>query len=198
MLGSFVGFKVEWPNWLGQSIGWVMNVSTLLRFDVMNLPGLACIWANYSYTNRAYVQLATPIVVAFFLAIPVPVARFCVQRAAARKHKPSSHDVDAPDAARELEVMWKERYERTVDVFWNNIMFWLFIIFPGSSLTVFQTFICRRIYRDTYLIASLYKEECPWGGLDLDMWRLDTWQPLTIVSFLFIWVYPVGRISSRQ
>jgi len=22
----------------------------------------------------------------------------------------------------EHEVMWKERYERTVDVFWNNIM----------------------------------------------------------------------------
>ena len=31
VLGSFVGFKVEWPNALGKSIGWVMNVSTLLK-----------------------------------------------------------------------------------------------------------------------------------------------------------------------
>ena len=88
----------------------------------MNLPGLACIWASYSYTSKAYVQLATPIAVALFLAFPVPVARFCAQRAAANKRRPSSHAEDAPDAAREHEVMWKERYERTVDVFWNNIM----------------------------------------------------------------------------
>lgn len=88
----------------------------------MNLPGLACIWASYSYTSKAYVQLATPIVVALFLAIPVPVAFFCAKREAARKHKPGSRAVDDPDAARELEFMWKERYERTVDVFWNNIM----------------------------------------------------------------------------
>ena len=31
VLGSFVGFKVEWPNALGNTIGWVMNVSTLLK-----------------------------------------------------------------------------------------------------------------------------------------------------------------------
>ena len=31
VLGSFVGFKVEWPNALGKTIGWVMNVSTLLK-----------------------------------------------------------------------------------------------------------------------------------------------------------------------
>ena len=78
------------------------------------------------------------------------------------------------------------------------MQFWLFLIYPGTSLTVFQTFICRRIYQDTYLIASLYKEECPWGGSDLNMWRLDTWQPLTIISFALIWVYPLGKISSRQ
>ena len=87
----------------------------------MNLPGLACIWASYSYTAKAYVQLATPILVALFLAIPVPVAFSCAKRAA-KKRKPGSHAVDTPDAARELEVTWKERYERTVDVFWNNIM----------------------------------------------------------------------------
>ena len=79
----------------------------------MNLPGLACIWASYSYTSKAYVQLATPIVVALFLAIPVPVAGLCAKRAAARKHRPGSHAVDTPDAARELEIMWKERYERS-------------------------------------------------------------------------------------
>ena len=31
VLGSFVGFKVEWPDVLGKTIGWVMNLSTLLK-----------------------------------------------------------------------------------------------------------------------------------------------------------------------
>ena len=88
----------------------------------MELPGLACIWASYSYTYKTYVRLATPIVVAILLALPLPVARFCAQRAAAKKRHPCAQDVDAPDAAREQEIMWKERYERTIDVFWNNIM----------------------------------------------------------------------------
>ena len=77
------------------------------------------------------------------------------------------------------------------------MQFWLFLIYPGTSLTVFQTFICRRIYRDTYLVASLYKEECPWGGLELNIWRLDTWQPLSFVSTALIFVYPIGRLSLR-
>jgi hypothetical protein len=88
----------------------------------MELPGLACIWASYSYTYKTYVKLATPIVVAILLALPLPFARFCAQRAVAKKHNPRAQDVDAPDAAREQEIMWKERYERTIDVFWNNIM----------------------------------------------------------------------------
>ena len=88
----------------------------------MELPGLACIWASYSYTYKTYVRLATPIVVAIFLALPLPVARFCAQRAAATKRNTRAPDVDAQDAAREQEIKWKERYERTIDVFWNNIM----------------------------------------------------------------------------
>ncbi len=65
----------------------------------MNLPGLACIWASYSYTSKAYFQLATPSVVALVLAFPVAVARFCAQRAAAKMHTPSSHAVATPDAS---------------------------------------------------------------------------------------------------
>ena len=55
---------------------------------------------------------------------------------------------------------------------------YLFLTFwhmtQGMSLASLQTFMCRRIYNTTYLIAD-YREECPWGGLDLDMYRLDTW-----------------------
>ena len=40
-------------------------------------------------------------------------------------------------------------------------MFFLFLIYPGASLTVFENFICTKIADKTYLPASNYKEECP-------------------------------------
>lgn len=43
----------------------------------------------------------------------------------------------------------------------NNFMFFLFLIYPGASLTVFENFICTKIADKTYLPASNYKEECP-------------------------------------
>ena len=144
-------------------------------------------------------------------------------------------------------INWYERYNKTVDVFWNNFMFWyalfshtdartrtrtqhkqtrtrahkqhtisrvhsnahmhthartrarahththrIFMIFPGTSLATFQSFICRKIHKDTYLIASMYKEECPWGGENLQLYRLDTWSTLAFMSLALIFVYPIG------
>ena len=159
----------------------------------MELPGAACIWASYSYSEKVYVKLATPIVVALCLVVPVVVAWIMVRRAVARKQAcETSQSEQAQSQAEEKKILWKQRYDRTVDVFWNNIMFWLFLIYPGTSLTTLQTFICRQIYRDTYLLASMYKDECPWGGQNLEMWRLNTWQPMAVISFIFVFVYPLG------
>jgi len=94
-----------------------MNVSTLIKFDLMELPGAACIWESYSYSVKAYVKLATPIIVALFLAIPVGVAWLAARRDANRKHNRSSQE--SLDASQEIN--WRQRYERTLDVFWNNV-----------------------------------------------------------------------------
>jgi hypothetical protein len=101
---------------------------------LIELPGLACIWASYSYTFKTYIKLATPIVVAILMALPLPVVRFCAKRAAAKKRNLRAQDVDAQDAAREQETMWKERYERTIDVFWNNIMVSYVVVSPVMLL----------------------------------------------------------------
>ena len=66
------------------------------------------------------------------------------------------------------------------------------MVFPGSSLAAFQIFICKKIYKDTYLLVSEYKLECPWGGEDLEMWRLDTWNSLAFFSLSMVIVYPIG------
>jgi hypothetical protein len=65
-------------------------------------------------------------------------------------------------------------------------------VYPGTSLAVAQSFICRRIYNQTYLIASLYKDACPWGGLELVLWRLDTWSVLAWISLILVFLYPIG------
>ena len=144
VLGSFVSFKVEWPSVLGDCIGWVMNVSTLIKFDFMELPGLACIWAAYSHSYKTYVTLAMPIFVSVLLAIPVGVAWTCRRRRNLKAKLEMRNQVPAGSQEDTDIVNWNERYERTVDVFWNNFMFWLFLIYPGTSLATFQTFICDR------------------------------------------------------
>ena len=33
---------------------------------------------------------------------------------------------------------WQPRYHKTLDAFWNNMMFWLFICYPNVSLICMQ------------------------------------------------------------
>jgi len=181
VLGSFVTFKVTWPEALGACIAGISYITTFFKFDMMELPGLACIWHSYPYTSKTYVKLGTPIVGCFLLAIPV--AAVWVARWRSRMvRRTKAYDVG------KIVVNWSQRYEDTLDVFWvsrlkalyagapktssvfltkvfldtqNNFMFFLFLIYPGASLTVFENFICTKIADKTYLPASKYKEECP-------------------------------------
>ena len=57
VIGSFVTYKVEWPSFLGSCISWVQNVAALFKFDMLEIPGLACVWASVSYTDKAYVKV---------------------------------------------------------------------------------------------------------------------------------------------
>ena len=89
--------------------------------------GLACIWADYSYNLKTYVALATPIIVALFLAVPVSASWILAAGAAKSQRARPKFQFDGPengtqDSKAEKNVDWKERYERTLDVFWNNFM----------------------------------------------------------------------------
>ena len=87
---------------------------------------------------------------------------------------------------------WQRRYHKTIDAFWNNMMFWLFICYPNVSLICMQTFVCKRIDTSTFLAADYRGSPCPWGGTDLELTKFDTWQPIAWVSFAYILIYPVG------
>ena len=92
--------------------------------DFMELPGAACIWASYSYSEKVYVKLVTPIVVAFFLGWPVVAAWMMLKHAAAKRQARGRHGSRQPSTETDTqqEILWRHRYDRTVDVFWNNIV----------------------------------------------------------------------------
>ena len=115
-----------------------------------------CVYAEYSFSSKVYVRLATPIVVVLFLATPVGVVWFLARRQA------NLTTQDHPDAVEQQRINWRDRKQKTKDVFVNNLSFWLFLIYPGMSRVVASTFVCRRIYLSTYLVASNYQEACPW------------------------------------
>ena len=44
----------------------------------------------------------------------------------------------------------------------------------------------------TYLTADSYGAECPWGGMDLELFRLELWSSFTWISLIFLFIYPFG------
>jgi hypothetical protein len=190
VLGSFVSFKVKWPSFLGSSVSWMKNVSGMIKVDLLEVPGLTCVWATYPYANKFYFGMGFPLVVCFFLAIPVGVAWLCQNiYGKSQKKTNASQDLEMHDEGQSngrlhlkwmkigasepergenftndglaealrskqlsftrtemerfglsaqpddvyievgdeyfkpaVDVNWNDRYENTVDVFWNNFM----------------------------------------------------------------------------
>ena len=190
VLGSFTSFKVQWPDFLGNCITWVQEVSSTIKVDLLTLPRLACVWATFGYENKFYVTMALPLVVDVLLVLPVLYVRIRpVMRRGGRTEPDRDPERQDTEDTKEDEVDWDEK---TLDVFWNNFMFWNFLIYPGTSLAVMQTFMCRKVGNYRYLTADPYGAGCPWGGEDLELSEVQLWEPLTWISIVFILVYPIG------
>ena len=260
IIGGFVVWKVPWPHLLQSCIGFVYKISNLIRINLLEIPGLPCLWSSYGFKTKFYVKMATPAVVSLSLALPVAVAwvkkrrsmkwkqqrrmlnqdeemagpdccagadselapglhwkeitkpqtgteikNAALARALQRKVQFSQQDLDkfnvgelSYDSYIKVEdkyfepadINWTYRYENTVDAFWNNIMFWLFLIYPGTSLSSVEPFICRKIANQTYLIAD-YREECPLQGYPEEIDMLSSSSLAWVALFCSI-VYPIG------
>ena len=86
-------------------------------------------------------------------------------------------------------VNWGLRYENTLDTFFNNIMFWVFVIYPGTSFVTMQTFVCKKIAQTTYLTAD-YNERCPYEYGNFG--DVSKWSSLAAASACYFFIYPVG------
>jgi hypothetical protein len=126
--------------------------------------------------------MASPLLVAIALALPVPVAWCLSQRSKGWLFSPASGTV--------TNSMMRMRVEKTKDAFLENLMFWLFIVFPSSSFSSLETFICTKISDQTYLVAD-FAEPCPWDYPD-GFWDLHRWSPLATTSAAYFFIYVIG------
>ena len=136
--------------------------------------------------------MAVPLIVSAMLAVPVPIAWYLASQDKKRKDtKPVIEISNAENGGGEEEnpINWRLRYENTVDTFLNNIMFWVFIIYPGQSFVTMQTFVCKKIAETTYLTADYY-ERCPYSYGNFG--DLGKWNSLAAASACYFFIYPIG------
>lgn len=153
VLSSFVFFQVQWPTLIVNIMVWL---KVTFNFSILELPGLSCLWAGISFRTKLLVYTLGPLIMASLFLLPVMVELLLVCF-----RKPTSS----------ITV--------TIDLFWNNIMFLSFLVYPMVSLMTLQSFNCQPI--GLGLLAADYREQCP-----------APYSFLRNYSSFFILIYPIG------
>jgi hypothetical protein len=125
VLGSFIIFEITWPDVVLSGIEFLKNAGDFIQIDLLEIPGLACPWASYSYETKFHVSMATPLVISVMLTMPVPVAWFLARQDEKKRnlHQNSeSVDVETTSTEEDYCINWRLRYEKTVNASMNNIM----------------------------------------------------------------------------
>jgi hypothetical protein len=130
-------FHVTWPPVLLNMMEWSKGT---FNFDVIALPGLACLSAEISFTAKLIIYTVAPLVMLVLLGLPLVPAWLLVH----------SHG---------WEGEWGLKAEATIDRFWNNIDFAFFVLYPVVSTTSLQAFDCQP--SGLGLLSSDYRELCP-------------------------------------
>ena len=156
---SFLVFGVTWPALLMSMMVWLKST---LFLDVLQLPGMACLWNGISFQSRLLTYTLGPIAVILLLLLPVAYAWVAGYK--------SKRDVECSEGS---------KWSAATDAAWKNIMYWIFLIYPVVSLTTLQAFDCQP--PGLGRLAADLNELCPSNTSFLRVW-----------SFLFIIVYPLG------
>ena len=133
VLSSFLTFNVSWPPMLLSTMEWVKGT---LFLDVLQLPGLSCLWIGVSFKQRLLTYTLGPLVVVGFLIIPLVYAWMAGYR-----------------------ILNPAVWETVTDSAWKNIMFWIFLVYPIVSLTTLQAFDCQPTGLGR--LAADYSQQCP-------------------------------------
>ena len=125
VMGSFIIFEITWPDIVLSFIEFLKNAGDFIQIDLLEIPGLACPWASYSYEAKFHVSMATPLVISVMLMMPVPVAWFLAREDEKKRNlhqRSQALDVETTSSEEDHCINWRLRYEKTVNTFMNNIM----------------------------------------------------------------------------
>jgi hypothetical protein len=131
VLGSFCNFRLDWPPIVGNLLIWVRAV---FHLDIMWMP-LACLWNEISFLTRLGINTVGAMLVIAILLVPVATASMM----AIPNKAPST-------------------WNRIVDLFWINVMTFLFLFYPVLCLSTLQTFDCDS---KLGLLKNDYRQVCP-------------------------------------
>jgi len=164
---GFMPFKVKWPAAIMTSLVAIHKLKSLLKLNLFRVPGLSCMF-DMDYESELLLQTCFPIAVGACLWVPVPVAwilrRYTRQFGTAAAQFSSNRMLEGTQVA-----------------FWNNMLLWVFLVFPSASLWALQGFLCRHIGDASYLSYDL-RQDCPW----------KPWSPIASYSVIFTIIWPFG------
>ena len=164
---GFMPFKVKWPAAIMTSLVAINKLKSLLKINLFRIPGLSCMF-EMDYKSELLLQTCFPIVVGACLWVPVPVAwivwRYIRRFGTAAAQSSSDHMLEGTQVA-----------------FWNNMLLWVFLVFPSASLWALQGFLCKHIGDASYLAYDL-RQDCP----------LEPWSPIASYSVVFTFIWPFG------
>jgi len=165
-------FKVKW-NDIMTSLVAINKLKTLLKINLFCVPGLSCMF-DIDYQSELLLQTFFPIVVGACLWIPVPVA-WIVRRYTRRFGTAAAQS------------SFDRMLEGTQVAFWNNMLLWVFLVFPNAFLWALQGFLCKHIGDERYLSYDLHQD-----------FPLEPWSPIASYSvvFTFIWPFDVPVLLS--
>jgi len=166
MVTGFIVFKVPLPGILQSTIRYLHAIGKILSFDFFEYPGLGCL-VTMGWSQKLVIRTLTPIVILVLMTVPVTVSQFHLRNV----ERGSTQEDTSPESRRRLHrKRLKARYnlDQTRNACWNNVLSWLFLVYPSMALASMQAFSCQRIGNLQYLSADL-RELCP-SSSDGEFW----------------------------
>ncbi len=165
VMRSFFNFKIVWPEMISNALAIFVQLSTIFSFDIIQWPGLGCL-TKLPYQTKVYVSTSLPLL--FSIAMWTPVLLLMCRLAWLPKECVTKEE-------RDRKIDLKERLRDTTTTFWNNILTWLFLVFPATVYMSLQSFGCQKVGGKNYLLADNDGTEpnaCPTEGkwADIAIW----------------------------
>jgi hypothetical protein len=173
VVSSFLTFHVKWPSLLLSAMSWIKGT---LFLDIVQLPGLSCLWAGVNFQQRLFTYTLGPLAVVGAFLVPIAFAW------AAGYRKTRAYN-----------------WEAVSDAAWRNVMFWIFLVYPIVSLTTLQAFDCQPA--DLGQLAADFSQPCPTNDSLLRIWSFAfiLVYPIGIPLFCFVSMVSMGvHLAARD